>query len=501
MLYILKWKYFLYICKVNYYALYSVPMKNNSSILKLFIAAASLVSCCGDVFSQKNMIFKFSNDLMVGKDFSGKKNDWTFASEYAVELPLLGDWNQDYTWNFPCVGFAVTPFYTMFQDSVAPLVKDGTYSEWTIASYAYFKWPFVHTPSFAANLKLGSGFAIYPHGLFNKDNWQTIDAFSVLSHNIVGLYNAGLDFNIRLGRKYGRKLYQWEIAFGGDFFGMSSFSINRSAEAKALWDVYLGARYTPNVWALPIKNPAEKKKKILALEFELTGGVNQLDVDDGSHYYPDGSFCARAVLPLSNAYRIGLFSDYFFNSIYDGKDREINRRYNFIDEDKYKNKQRVGVGLSNDITFYHFLVGLDWGFYVYKPWKVPEEDDLGNENKNYKLENLMYQKLTTKYYFSEHWYGVGRVKTHLMEFENVEMGIGFTIPDFGSRLKSNPFKRLKNPFKRKEDYTEEKIQGERNRYYSPREWDHPSKKYQKKKNKSKGKTKGGNASGSTEIME
>ncbi|WP_176721395.1 hypothetical protein, partial [Escherichia coli] len=144
---------------------------------------------------------------------------------------------------------------------------------------------------------------------------------------------------------------------------------------------------------------------------ELTGGVNQLDVDDGSHYYPDFSFCARAALPLSNAYRIGLFSDVFFNSIYNGKDREINRRYNFIEEDKFKNKLRVGVGLSNDITIYRFTVGLECGFYVYKPWKVPEEDDLGNPNKNYKLENLMYQKLTTKYYFSDNWYGVGRVKT------------------------------------------------------------------------------------------
>ena len=34
--------------------------------MKLVIAAALLVSCFADVFSQKNMIFKFSNDLMVG---------------------------------------------------------------------------------------------------------------------------------------------------------------------------------------------------------------------------------------------------------------------------------------------------------------------------------------------------------------------------------------------------------------------------------------------------
>lgn len=96
----------------------SVPMKNSSSIMKLVIAATLLVSCLADVFSQKNMIFKFSNDLMAGKDFCGAKNDWTFASEYAVELPLWGDWNQDYTFNFPSVGFAITPFYTMFPDSV-----------------------------------------------------------------------------------------------------------------------------------------------------------------------------------------------------------------------------------------------------------------------------------------------------------------------------------------------------------------------------------------------
>jgi hypothetical protein len=480
----------------------SVPMKNSSSIMKLVIAATLLVSCLADVFSQKNMIFKFSNDLMVGKDFCGPKNDWTFASEYAVELPLWGDWNQDYTFNFPSVGFAITPFYTMFPDSVAPLIKNGDISEWTVATYAYFKWPFIHTPRFAANLKLGSGLALYPKELFKKDNWNQTDAFTVLSRNIVALYNGGLDFNIRLGKAYGRKLYQWEIAFGGDIFAMSSFGINRKAEDKIIWDAYLGARYTPNMWPFPLKNDAEKKKKILALEFELTGGVNQLDVDDGSHYYPDFSFCARAALPLSNAYRIGLFSDVFFNSIYNGKDREINRRYNFIEEDKFKNKLRVGVGLSNDFTFYRFTLGLECGFYVYKPWKVPEEDDLGNPNKNYKLENLMYQKLTTKYYFTDNWYGVGRVKTHLLQYENVEMGIGYAIPDFGSRLKSNPFKRLKNPFKRKEDYTEIKIQGERNRYYTPRKYDHPSKKYQKKKNDSKGKskgTKGSEASGVTNL--
>ncbi len=458
------------------------------------------MSCCFDSFGQKNMIFKFSSDLIGGKDFSGVKNDWTFADELAVELPLYGDWNQDYTFNFPSVGFAITPFYTLFPDSIAPSIACGDRAEWTIGSYAYFKWPFIHTNRFAANLKLGSGFALYPVPLCQKSQWDQTDAFSVLSRYVVGLYDGGLDFNIRLGSNYGKKLYQWELGFGGDIYAMSSFGINRRAENKAIWGVHLGARYTPNVWALPMKNKAVPVKKVLGLEFELTGGVNQLDENDMSHYYPDGSFCARAVIPLSNAYRIGLFSDYFFNSIYDGKDREINRRYNFIEEDRYRNKHRVGVGLSNDITIYKFLVGLDWGFYVYKPWKVPEEDDLGNENKNYKLENLMYQKLTTKYYFSEHWYGVGRLKTHLLQYENVEMGIGFAIPDFGSRLKSNPFKRLKNPFKRKEDYTEEKIQGERNRYYTPRKYDSLSKKYQKKKNKNKGKTKGGNASGSTDLM-
>ncbi len=471
--------------------------------MKLVIAATMLVSCCADVFSQKNMIFKFSNDLMVGKDFLGSKSDWTFASEYAVELPLLGDWNQDYTYNFPSVGFAVTPFYTMFPDSLSLLVENGTRSNLTVATYAYFKWPFIHTPRFAANLKLGSGFALYPKQLLQKDNWNGIDAFTLLTRYNVGLYNGGLDFNIRLGRAYGRKLYQWEIAFGGDAFVMSSFGTNRNAENKAIWDVYLGARYTPNVWALPIKNPADKVKKILALEFELTGGVNQLDENDVSHYYPDLDLCLRAVLPLSNAYRIGLFSDVFFNSIYDGKDREINRRYNFIDEDKFKNKLSVGVGLSNDITIYHFLVGFDFGVYAWRPWKVPAEDDLGNPNARYRIENLFYQKLNTKYYFNEHWYTTARVKTHLMQFEDAELGIGFAIPDFGSRLKSNPFKRLKNPFKRKEDYTEEKIQGERNRYYTPRKYDHPSKKYKnnQKKKQSGGKTKGKNASGSTEIMD
>ena len=438
-------------------------MRNIGKIIGLLLLI--LVFAQGAV-SQKNMIFRFSNDAKYGMDLNKSSHPMTFGSEFAVELPMYGDWKYDYTYRFPTIGFAVTPLYTKLSDNWSSTINDGEKSALMIATYTYFMWPFVHTPRFSANLKVGAGLGTLPYKMSQRETWQEHKTWYALSKYNTSLITAGLDFNIRLGKQYGKKLYQWEVGFGGEMFGTSSFGINRTAEEKALLTFHLGAKYTPNVWALPIWQSAPKVHRVLQLDFDLTGGANQLAKEDGERVWPCGTFCAGIHVPLSNAYRIGIEGDYFFNAVYDGRQREEFTRYNYIDENRYRNKHRAGVCLANHLSFYRFTLGLDFGAYVYNPIKEEDPESV--------LYNFLYFKLVTKYHFSKHFYAVARMKTNYGHgFENVESGIGFTIPDFGDRLKNqNPFKRIKNPFKRKEDYTEEKIEGQRNKYYTPRVYPH-----------------------------
>ena len=93
------------------------------------------------------------------------------------------------------------------------------------------------------------------------------------------------------------------------------------------------------------------------------------------------------------------------------------------------------VFLANDFTIENFVAGLHVGLYVYNPVKLP--DDV--EDKYY--ENIMYAKLVTKYRITKRFYVTAQIRSHLTQVECAEIGFGWAMPDFGSRVK-NPFARL-----------------------------------------------------------
>lgn len=404
---------------------------------KTFLLFILVIGSFISVSAQKNMIYRFKAEAMYGNEINSTNASGMAGGEVAMELPLLGNKQWHYTYNFPTFGLAVGYMNLMGTDSLSRVAY----------TYPYFLYPFVHTNMVAINLRMAHGFGAFVDYAENDYHKKYFP--------YVGVYSLGLTGDFFLGQKYGNPLSQWQITVGGNLTWLHDGFINRNTMVMCIPYANLGLKYTPNVYPLPMKHPARSVKHIWAIEGGVNGGVNQLDPDDDIKYYPNISVNCGLYYPFSNAYRMGFGLDGFFNSVYDGKQRVHNRRYNFIKEDKFKNKIRGGIFWANDMTIERFTAGIHIGFYPYNPIKVPKTDEYGCEWPN-RLEDFMYWKFVTKYKFTKHLYVTTQVNAHLDAVEDVEVGLGYYMSDFGSRVKS-PFSRIS--FK-KEDPNELKIEDE-----------------------------------------
>lgn len=381
--------------------------------------------------AQKNTIIRFKAEPTGS--FVLNSNGYAAGLDLGVEFPLYGNRNWEYTYNFPTVGFSLGGSYFTKLDYINP----------ALYGYPYFLYPIIHLNGFALNIKMGAGIA----GYVQTGNEETGYIFPV-----TGLFTGGLNMDIALGKLYGNPFSQWYITLGADMMYLNNINIIRRTKSLNLLNAHIGVKYTPDVYPLPIKNPAKPVKRILALEITGQAGVNQLERKDENNFYPNGSVNAGLYLPITNAYRLGLGADAFYNAIYDGKQRTENRRYNFIKENDFRNKFRAGVFLANDLTIGRFSAGIHTGIYVLSNIRIPEYDDAGNKNKN-RTENFLYTKLVMKYHITPKFMVNLQVKSHLLEMECMELGFGYAMPDFGARIK-NPFKRISL---KKEDRKEIKI--------------------------------------------
>ena len=385
--------------------------------------------------AQHNTIYRWKAVAKYGSEMHvGEANG--AGAELGFELPQYGKKNWHFSYNFPTIGFALGYVNMLGTDSVSRPAY----------TFPYFLWPIVNTPQFAMNLKLGAGFGAY------LDYGTHSHAYNF---PFFGATEVGLNFDVRLGRKYGNPLTNWQLTFGGNCMFLHDGNTDRRQTYYIFPNGNIGLRHTANYYPLPMKHPARKKRKVLALETSIQGGGNQLDWNDGDKYYPNASLNVGFYWPFSNVYRMGLGAECFYNSIYDGKQRTDNRRYNFIDEDKFVNKIRAGIFWANEITIERFAAGIHIGGYAFNPIKVPDQDDLGRDNGNL-TENFLYWKFVTKYRFTKHVYVTTQLKSHMNKVEDFEMGLGFTMPDFGARVK-NPFARIS--FK-KDDPNELRIEDE-----------------------------------------
>lgn len=392
--------------------------------LVLILANISFLTAWG----QKNTIYRFKTDGYYGWSLQDK--GIAYGGELGLELPLFGNRNWEYTYNFPTLGFGAGYLK----------IDEANYMHHAVHLYPYFHWAIVHTNRFALNLKWGGGLA----GVFDQKDYQ-YDYFPV-----TGFACAGLNMDFTLGAKFGNPLSQWIINIGADIMAYHNGNVTLNTQNSYLANLKLGLKYTPNVWPLPIDHPAKPVDRCMALEIYGAAGANQLE--KGSDYYINGVVSAGLYLPLSNAYRLGLSADCYYNDAYDGTQRTENTRYNFIKEDRIANRIRAGVALANEITTHRVVVGVHVGVYCFSKIKFPKEDENGQAYKN-RIENILYTKAVTRFYFTPKFFGVLEVKTHLHKVESLQMGLGWAMPDFGKRVK-NPFERIS--FK-KEDKEELRI--------------------------------------------
>lgn len=396
-----------------------------------FVFLVALLSAFSEIHAQQNMIFRMKTDFFAGKVSNGGGD--CYGLETDLELPMYGDENLDYTFNFPSLGFALGALKTENFDYIDPVIY----------TYPYFLYPIIHKPAFELNMKFGLGVATNVH---------YGDSINGKMFPVTGVGTAGLYLDFALGKLYGKPRSQWMISLGGNVMGFHNGHVLRRAKSFYMADAVLGLRYTPNVNPLPMKDKPKKVRRVLAMEGSLQGGAQQLDRDDEWHVYPNASLSYGFYLPITNGWRLGLGADAMYNTIYDGTQRTENTRYNFITEDDPMTKFRVGGFFACDFTIYRLTAGVHVGAYLYDKIIVPDEDENGVKNDN-PSENFMYEKLVTKYYITKNFYCLLQVKTHLKEVECAEMGFGFAVPDFGSRVK-NPFARIS--FK-KENWKELKI--------------------------------------------
>lgn len=390
--------------------------------------------------AQHNMIFRFKAEAIGGKEIINDEGN-VAGGEVAMELPLYGNKNWHYTYNFPSPGFALGYVNLLETDSLHRMVF----------TYPYFLWPFVHTPQLAINLRIGAGFGGWADHQFHS----TSDSHTYYFPGFF-VFAGGLTFDINLAKRYGNPLHQWMVTFGINELLFHDCYVDRRTQILSVPNVTLGLKYTPNVYALPMKHPARPVHKVTALEVGALGGVSQLDRDDKDHYYPNFDINGGLYYPFSNAYRMGGGLEVFYNDIYTDYDRTLNMRYNFIDENKFYKHLRAGIFWANDITIDKFSAGVHIGFYVFNPVRVPSEYE-GIEYPNY-LEDWLYWKFVTKYHITKHFYCTAQVKCHLDRVEYIQTGLGWAMPDFGDRVK-NPFSRIS--FK-KEDENELRIEGPTN---------------------------------------
>lgn len=394
----------------------------------LCVLGALLMMSSLHLNAQQNTIFRAKAEGHVGYNLTDKCK--MVGGEVGMELPLLGNHNWEYTYHFPSVGFSIGGYH----------LDKPEYAKMAFDAVTYFHFPLVHTNMFAWNLKWGGGAGSY---VSRGDSTHSIVP-------VFGVWTVGTNIDIQLAKRYGNPLAQWRICLGGNMSLWHNGHITRKAHDLWYGDVFLGAKYTPNVWPLPIRYPAKPVKHTLALEAYGAGLVNQLEA--GEKYFLNADICLGAYVPISNAYRLGLSTDAFYNGAYNGDQRESIVRYNFITEDRFRNKLRGGVALANELQMDRVNVGLHVGYYFYSKIKIPKYNERGSENDN-RSESFLYTKVVTRFYITPKFFFVMDLKTHLLHVECLNLGFGWAMPDFGARIK-NPFERIS--FK-KEDKEELRI--------------------------------------------
>ena len=107
----------------------------------------------------------------------------------------------------------------------------------------------------------------------------------------------------------------------------------------------------------------------------------------------------------------------------------------YLNENKFKNKIRMGVSWQNELIFNRLIAGIHTGVYLYDPIKNLEpyaQAQHAKLNKGIiypyniaKEDGWFYTRISGRYLVTENIYVAVGLKTHLYRAEFIEWGVGY----------------------------------------------------------------------------
>lgn len=320
-----------------------------------------------------------------------------------------------------------------------------------IIPYTYINIPMVRSRIADFNFMLGGGFGFCTKPC-DLDEARKHDSMQPATNNFI--IGGPLTFNLQAGVNVDFHVHkQVDITLGVDYNHCSSGSLFQPNSGLNIFDGKVGLKYHPVIRKydkpIEVKRDTTKLKRWYG-EIIASGGAKTLYYKD-TKYWGCASLNVEAFYRTCRQHRIGIGVDMFYDGAFtttavqgaDGKwksyDGNTHFGKTFTTEDKFLNKFRVGLNITNELMIGKLMIGFGFGVYLYDPVKnmEPFKDALNAANNGTSLKRGMfyaydidkqdgwnYFRLSCKYYITKHLLAQIAFKTHLQKVEFVEFGIG-----------------------------------------------------------------------------
>ncbi|MCQ2336938.1 MAG: acyloxyacyl hydrolase [Paludibacteraceae bacterium] len=320
-----------------------------------------------------------------------------------------------------------------------------------IIPYTYINIPMVRSRVADFNFMIGGGFGFCTKPC-DLEEARKHDSMQPSTNNFI--IGGPLTFNLQAGVNVDFHVHkQVDITLGVDYNHCSSGSLFQPNSGLNIFDGKVGLKYHPVIRKydkpIEVKRDTTKLKRWYG-EIIASGGAKTLYYKD-TKYWGCASLNFEAFYRTCRQHRIGIGVDMFYDGAFtttavqgaDGKwksyDGNTHFGKTFTTEDKFLNKFRVGLNITNELMIGKLMIGFGFGVYLYDPVKnmEPFKDALNAANNGTSLKRGMfyaydidkqdgwnYFRLSCKYYITKHLLAQIAFKTHLQKVEFVEFGIG-----------------------------------------------------------------------------
>ena len=434
------------------------------SLLALFMAAVSAMSQNAQVEKADSAKFPFSIKAYPFRGmYMSNGTHWDkFGTAYpagvnlGLELPSQGQKPWQQYLGDPTVGLGLT-WMNMGHEMLGH----------SVVLYPYILFDAIDTEYFQMKFKLAGGMAVVTETWYTQedqdpDHYLEPTVNTIFGSHLNAYLNAGVNLNVPITRY---------MAVGAEFgfFHMSNGRICMpNIGVNAIYgSVGLMATFNSDARKTPVRFPDQPYG--WALNITGGAGVHKATMSDKGRFLIN-SFHVGSVYHVNNWYGIGAGVDVFHSGAVTkntNHDLYCNGSYELDDrivdcttcgdesgvDLSQKQKIRAGIALNNEFKFGIATVILDWGVYVYNPYRnlyqdyhrdyhgeVAPKRPLIYETRvgAHRDEAFHYWRLGARCRVWDNIYLQMALKAHIDVAEFIEFGVGYQIPFFkkGSRSAS-----------------------------------------------------------------